>query len=64
MAPDDQQLLSVSDVAKWLQLSPSWVRQHASGRRRPLLPSKKLGKSVRFERARVEEWLKTMDRCA
>lgn len=36
-------LLSVSEVADWLGVSPAWVRDHASGRRIPKLPAVKLG---------------------
>ena len=32
-------LLTVPEVARWLAVSPSWVRDHAMGRRRPVLPS-------------------------
>jgi hypothetical protein len=38
-----QRLLSVSEVAKWLNVSTGWVRDHASGRRTPRLPAVKLG---------------------
>ena len=42
------QLLTVRQVAEWLNVSPSWVRDHATNRRRPALPALKLGKSLRF----------------
>jgi hypothetical protein len=40
----------------WLAVSPSWVRDHATGRRRPAMPHIKLGKSLRFDENRVAEW--------
>lgn len=43
-------LLTVSEVAALLAMSEAWVRQHSNGMRRPILPSIKLGKSVRFRR--------------
>jgi predicted DNA-binding transcriptional regulator AlpA len=55
-------LLTVSEVACWLAVSPSWVRDHAAGRRRPALPCIKLGKSLRFEEKRVAEWLDALRR--
>jgi predicted DNA-binding transcriptional regulator AlpA len=36
------------------------VRDHAGGRRRPKLPSIKLGKALRFDEAAVEHWLEEM----
>jgi hypothetical protein len=39
------QLLTVRQVPEWLNVSPSWVRDHATNRHRPALPSLKLGKS-------------------
>jgi len=38
-------------------VSPAWVVDHASGRRRPYLPSVKLGKAVRFRREDVEQFI-------
>jgi hypothetical protein len=32
------QLLTVRQVSEWLNVSPSWVRDHATNRRRPALP--------------------------
>ena len=52
-----ERLLGVVEVADWLCVSPSWVRDHASGRRRPKLPSVKLGKSLRFRASEVEEFI-------
>ena len=47
-------LLNVKEVAAFLQQKLSWVRAHASGARRPVLPSVKLGKFVMFRRVDVE----------
>lgn len=38
-----KKLLSVSEVAEWLGVSSAWVRDHASGRRKPKLVAIKLG---------------------
>jgi excisionase family DNA binding protein len=50
-------LLTVADVAAWLQVSPKWVRAHAAGERNPRLKSLKIGKERRFRREDVEEYL-------
>ena len=55
-------LLTVDEVSNWLAVSPSWVRDHATGRRRPNLPHIKLGKSLRFDEKRVAEWLNALRR--
>jgi excisionase family DNA binding protein len=54
------ELLTARDVAKRLKVSVGWVFAHAEGRRRPQLPSLKLGKSVRFRNEDIEEFL---ERC-
>jgi excisionase family DNA binding protein len=51
------QLLTVRQVSEWLNVSPSWVRDHATNRRRPALPSLKLGKSLRFREDQLAEWI-------
>jgi excisionase family DNA binding protein len=53
-------LLTVREVAEWLCISETWVREHATGRRRPSLPSIRLGKSLRFDEAAVAQWLRDM----
>jgi excisionase family DNA binding protein len=55
-----QALLTVDEVATMLQLSRGWVRDHASGRRRPALASVKLGKALRF---RMEDVLGFIEEC-
>ena len=52
-----ERLLDAKQVAVWLCVSRAWVLDHASGRRRPTLPSVKLGKSVRFKPSEVETFL-------
>jgi predicted DNA-binding transcriptional regulator AlpA len=57
-----ERLLTVDQVAEILSMSTAWVRQHSNGMRRPALPSLKLGKSVRFRRDRVLEFVRSMER--
>jgi excisionase family DNA binding protein len=52
-----ERLLTPKEVAELLAVSVAWVLDHAS-RRRPLLPSVKLGKAVRFRREEVEEFIR------
>jgi excisionase family DNA binding protein len=52
-----ERLLTPKDVAEILAVSVPWVLDHAS-RRRPLLPSVKLGKAVRFRREAVEDFIR------
>ena len=53
-------LLTAADVARWLQVSRAWVSQHACGKRRPVIPSVKIGKMRRFRQEDVEQWLEEM----
>jgi predicted DNA-binding transcriptional regulator AlpA len=57
-----EDLLSATDVAQWLGVSRAWVYEHSNGRRRPYLPSVKLGKSVRFRPADVEAFILECER--
>ena len=52
-----ERLLTPKEVAVWLGVAPPWVLDHASGRRRPQLPSVKLGKVVRFRREDIEKFI-------
>ena len=53
---DDELLLTVQEVAAWLRVSPAWVRAHASGHRRPVIPSIKLGAFRMFRYSAVKKW--------
>ena len=55
-------LLNPKEVAAWLGVNPAWVLDHGSGRRRPQLPSAKLGKVVRFRREDVEKFIQECSR--
>ena len=57
-----KQLLTVSQVAKWFNVSQGWVRDHASGRRQPKLPSKPFGKLRRFDEDELSLWLQALSR--
>ena len=54
------ELLTTKDVASLLRVSCGWVRDHASGRRRPKLQCVKLGKAVRF---RLEDVNNFIEKC-
>jgi predicted DNA-binding transcriptional regulator AlpA len=53
-------LLTAAQVAAWFHVSRGWVFDHASGRRRPKLPSIKLGKALRFREEEVNRWLEVL----
>jgi predicted DNA-binding transcriptional regulator AlpA len=52
-----EKLLGAKEVAHWLGVSRAWVFEHSNGRRRPLLPSVKLGKSVRYRPVDVDAFI-------
>ena len=56
-------LLTAREVAKRLHVSIAWVLDHAGGRRRPVLPSLKMGKAVRFCERDIEAFLERCRRC-
>lgn len=37
-APDPDEILTTAELAAYLKMSEQWVRDHASGRRRPHIP--------------------------
>ena len=51
------ELLTTKEVASMLRVSCGWVRDHASGRRRPKMLCVKLGKAVRFRLADVYNFI-------
>ena len=55
-APQEK-LLGAKEVAHWLGVSRAWVFEHSNGRRRPFLPSVKLGKSVRYRPVDVDAFI-------
>ena len=50
-------LLTARQVAEQFNVSIAWVLAHAEGRRLPVLPSLKLGKSVRFCKDDLDRFL-------
>ena len=57
-----EQMLTARQVAKLLNVTPSWVYQHASGRRHPRLPSYKVGGAVRFRMSEVIAFIERLKR--
>jgi predicted DNA-binding transcriptional regulator AlpA len=55
-------LLNARQVAEHLNVSIAWVLAHAEGRRKPVLPSLKLGRSVRFRESDIEAFLRKCER--
>jgi len=49
-------LMTVKQVADLLQVTPAWVRAHAEGRNKPVLPGFKDGPRWWFWKEQVEAW--------
>jgi excisionase family DNA binding protein len=49
-------MLTAAEVARWLRVSPAWVRQHANGRR-PELPAVRLGSLLRFRASDIQKFI-------
>lgn len=58
--PDE--LLTAAQVAQQLGVSRAWVFAHANGRRKPALPSIKMGGAVRFHPYAIMEFIQNCDR--
>ena len=56
-------LLTADEVAQILHVSTAWVYDHAD-RKRPLIPSVRLGKAVRFRPEDVRDFIERMMRKA
>ena len=52
-----QRLLTPSEVADRLRVSIDWVQAHASGRKQPKLPCRRLGKLIRFLESDLQAFL-------
>lgn len=52
-----ERLLTAREVATRLSVSIAWVLAHANGKRLPVLPSVKLGRSVRFRERDIEVFI-------
>src|SRR5579864_2886819 len=55
-----EQLLTPADVARILNVSVGWVRDHAT-RKQPRLPVVKLGKLLRFRPTDVEQFVEQLN---
>ena len=57
----ERQLLTPKELAEELRVSQAWIRDHLSGRRKPLLPCVRLGDrrgQIRFRRSQIDSFLK------
>jgi len=52
--------MTVTEVAEHFRVSKAWVRDHAAGRRKPVLPCIPLGKLMRFYPSDLEEFEQKM----
>lgn len=53
--------LTKAEVAARLRVSEGWVRDHASGRRKPHLPGTKMGKHWKFRLEAIERWERELE---
>lgn len=60
----EKEILTVEEVAAWLRVSKAWVRAHANGNRRPLLPSIKMGAHRLFLREQIRQFLSELAKAA
>ena len=60
MSEQNGALLNARQVAERLNVSIAWVLAHAEGKHKPVLPSLKLGRAVRFRSSDIDAFL---DRC-
>ncbi len=56
-----ERLLTAEEVANMLNVSTAWVYDHAD-RKRPMIPSVRLGKTVRFRPEDIEQFIREMTR--
>jgi excisionase family DNA binding protein len=54
-------LLTAREVARILNVSPAWVYDHAD-RKKPMVPSVRLGKALRFRPEHVQQFIDQMTR--
>ena len=62
MSEEENQLLTVEEVARLLRVPKSWVYERSRARSRRQIPHLKLGKYLRFHKADVQEYLEKMRR--
>lgn len=53
----DEQLLTVEQVSKLLQVPPTWVYKHTKQRAPERLPHIKLGKYIRFRASEINSFV-------
>jgi excisionase family DNA binding protein len=56
---DRDQLLTADDVAELMRVTRAWVYAET---RRDRLPHLRLGRHVRYRRAAIEAWMRTVER--
>lgn len=56
--PNVERLLTTEEVADYLRVPASWVRDHSNGKRQPALPSIKIGHYRRFRLDELQHWLR------
>ncbi len=57
---ENNELLTVTDVAELLNVPKSWVYDRARVAGRERIPHVKLGKYLRFDETAIREWLRKL----
>lgn len=57
---EPEEFMTVDEVARWLRVTPSWVRSHSNGKRQPTLPAMKIGRHWRYNADLIRELLRTL----
>jgi excisionase family DNA binding protein len=58
----NQNLLSVEEIAKVLNVPPSWIYSRTRETGPESIPRIKVGKYIRFQREEVIDWLRAQDK--
>jgi len=59
-----EKLLTVTELAEIIGMSPGWIYQHCTGKRQPCIPSVQIGRSRRFRLATVLAWIEKMEQAS
>jgi excisionase family DNA binding protein len=62
MSEEENELLTVEEVARLLRVPKSWVYERSRAGSREPFPHLKLGKYLRFHKADVQQYLERMRR--
>ncbi len=59
-----QSLMTIKEAAEWLNVPASWIYQRTFRGTSDPIPYIKLGRLLRFEREKLEEWVRAREKPA